>query len=175
MKVEDLLKMEVREVTGPHLVLLISIAVKDLKAALRGNLKTTEGLTVIPNMESWGPIGPLFAPGNSCYACLAGCAIFSRENFVLKKDVNEFNSLSEFYSTYPSAKFLDSCRFIASNSKEMAALLLIDKGIHVPVCEDDYDPDDPVDVADYLEHLIYSNEETLLEGEAMLEETIHGV
>jgi hypothetical protein len=127
MEREDyLLKTHVSDMSKQDILDLIRLAVKDVKAAMKGELYSFKGQKIEPNMSVWLRGAGYSKPFWTCSACLAGCAIVSRYPIKVAEEV---------FSKYPAAKFLDLCRYVGYwHTGQLTSIneLLISKGLRIP-------------------------------------------
>ena len=134
--------------TGETLLQIIALAVKDVRASVRKELKAFNGQTILPRMDCY-----YLSSGDPdfCYACLAGC-------FLLTRSTN----VSQIFFCNSVAAFLDGCRFLPVTGASLRIKnLLLDKEIEVPEIVRDYSPNNTADVITYLEELLQMNNYSL--------------
>jgi hypothetical protein len=160
MTPEHLIKMNPEEASGQELLMLIALAVDDIKKAINGTLTTADGRKIHPAMGLWGYESK---ESEVCPACLAGCVVMSRFTpGIINRE--------EFLREYPSAVFLDRCRWIAHeiNYSDRAAfniaiILLKKQGVYIPNLNrrSTYSAYKAENVVEYLEELLRVNNHML--------------
>jgi hypothetical protein len=164
MTPEYLIKMDLGKATARELLMLIAMAVDDVKKAEAGALKHLDGRKMVPNMTFWG-YEKDYVDSSFCPACLAGCAVLSRFH------KEEGTGLCDLF---PSADFLDQCRWLPFRHPgfSLSRELLEERGIIIPSAGFDYCASVTADVVRYLENLLSLNSSLLVGVEVISKDSM---